>query len=171
MASKLLDKGGGAIQLILGPMFSGKSTELLRRVQRHSLAMCRCMVLKSDKDTRVLSGAPPKQFIAAAASRHSSGNLDCTVPEVASAAPTATSSVTTHDLRSMRALAVRSLAEADALIDAESIDVVGVDEGQFFADIVPFCERAANRGKLVIVAALDGTFTVWHSGANKPVIG
>ncbi len=167
MASKLLDKGGGAIQLILGPMFSGKSTELLRRVQRHSLAMRRCMVLKSDKDTRVLSSAPSKQFIAASTLHHSSGNLRDPVPAAASAAPI--SSVTTHDLRSMRARAVRSLAEADALIDAEAIDVVGVDEGQFFADIVPFCERAANRGKLVIVAALDGTFTVWRSGAKKPV--
>lgn len=36
--------------------------------------------------------------------------------------------------------------------------VLGIDEGQFFPDIVPFCEDMANAGKLVIVAALDGTF-------------
>ena len=38
------------------------------------------------------------------------------------------------------------------------VDVIGIDEGQFFPDIVSFCERMANQGKIVIVAALDGTF-------------
>ena len=37
-------------------------------------------------------------------------------------------------------------------------DVVGIDEGQFFPDVVEFCDRAANLGKTVVVAALDGTF-------------
>lgn len=38
------------------------------------------------------------------------------------------------------------------------LQVLGIDEGQFFPDIVSFCEDMANAGKLVIVAALDGTF-------------
>ena len=33
-------------------------------------------------------------------------------------------------------------------------DVIGVDEGQFFPDIVEFCEKAANEGKIVIVSSL-----------------
>ena len=37
-------------------------------------------------------------------------------------------------------------------------DVVGIDEGQFFPDVVEFCDGAANLGKTVVVAALDGTF-------------
>jgi hypothetical protein len=37
-------------------------------------------------------------------------------------------------------------------------DVIGIDEGSFFPDIVSFCEVQANRGKVVIVASLDGTF-------------
>ena len=51
-------------------------------------------------------------------------------------------------------------------------DVIGIDEGQFFPDIVTWCEEMANRcswrwkpnfknvfrGKIVLVAALDGTF-------------
>ena len=40
----------------------------------------------------------------------------------------------------------------------EDYDVVGIDEGQFFPDVVEFCDRAANLGKIVVVAALDGTF-------------
>ena len=37
-------------------------------------------------------------------------------------------------------------------------DVIGIDEGQFFGDLVSFCETAANAGKIVIVAGLDGDF-------------
>ncbi|NWW92233.1 KITH protein, partial [Rhynochetos jubatus] len=46
----------------------------------------------------------------------------------------------------------------DVYQEALGAAVVGVDEGQFFPDIVEFCEGLANAGKTVIVAALDGTF-------------
>jgi thymidine kinase len=36
--------------------------------------------------------------------------------------------------------------------------VVAIDEGQFFANIVDFCEYLADNGVIVLVAALDGTF-------------
>lgn len=39
-----------------------------------------------------------------------------------------------------------------------SYDVIGVDEGQFYPDIVEFSETMASAGKTVIIAALDGTF-------------
>ena len=42
----------GEIQLILGPMFSGKSTELLRRIRRYTIAKRNCAVIKYGKDTR-----------------------------------------------------------------------------------------------------------------------
>ena len=41
---------------------------------------------------------------------------------------------------------------------AEEFEIIGIDEGQFFENLVPFCEEMANTGKCVIVAALDGTF-------------
>lgn len=42
----------GEIQLILGPMFSGKSTELLRRIRRYTVAKRKCAVIKYNKDSR-----------------------------------------------------------------------------------------------------------------------
>ncbi|NXS63787.1 KITH protein, partial [Brachypteracias leptosomus] len=42
----------GQIQVIFGPMFSGKSTELMRRVRRFQLAQYRCLLVKYAKDTR-----------------------------------------------------------------------------------------------------------------------
>ncbi|KAM6403455.1 thymidine kinase, cytosolic [Rhynochetos jubatus] len=111
----------GQIQLIFGPMFSGKSTELLRRVRRFQLAQYRCLLVKYAKDTRY--GA---------------------------------AGVSTHDRSTVEALPARLLR--DVYQEALGAAVVGVDEGQFFPDIVEFCEGLANAGKTVIVAALDGTF-------------
>ena len=45
-------KGKGEIQLIIGPMFSGKSTELMRRVKRCQIAMLHCLLIKYEKDDR-----------------------------------------------------------------------------------------------------------------------
>lgn len=42
----------GRIELIIGPMFAGKSTELLRRVKRHEIAGSRCLRIKFAGDTR-----------------------------------------------------------------------------------------------------------------------
>ncbi len=47
-----MDSTGGHIELIMGPMFSGKSTELQRRIKRHIIAKRDCIVVKYHKDTR-----------------------------------------------------------------------------------------------------------------------
>ncbi|KAL4648646.1 thymidine kinase, cytosolic [Arapaima gigas] len=111
----------GQIQVIFGPMFSGKSTELMRRVRRFQVAQYRCLVVKYAKDTRY---------------------SEC--------------GVATHDRSTMEAVPASCLQDIYSL--ALEAAVVGIDEGQFFPDIVEFCEEMANMGKTVIVAALDGTF-------------
>lgn len=64
--------------------------------------------------------------------------------------------MSTHDKQMLVATSCGRLSEVG---DAwREYDVVGIDEGQFFPDLMPFCEAAANAGKIVIVAALDGTF-------------
>ncbi len=42
--------------------------------------------------------------------------------------------------------------------DIISSDVILIDEGQFFKDAPEFCEKMANLGKIIIVAALNGTY-------------
>jgi thymidine kinase len=42
----------GRIELITGPMFAGKTTELLRRIERSELARLNCAVLKYARDDR-----------------------------------------------------------------------------------------------------------------------
>jgi len=46
----------GQLTLIIGPMFSGKSTELLRQVKRYKIANKRCLVINHSKDTRYGTG-------------------------------------------------------------------------------------------------------------------
>ena len=118
-------------------MFSGKSTELARRIRRHKVANRQCLVVKYAGDTRY------EREPGTAA-----GGTD--------ASPTLKGCVITHDRQALTALPARTLAEVDNVVHA--FDVVGIDEGQFFPDVVDRCERWAAMGKTVIVAALDSTF-------------
>ena len=42
----------GCLQVIFGPMFSGKTTELMRRIRRYGIAKKKCVVIKYKADTR-----------------------------------------------------------------------------------------------------------------------
>ena len=66
------------------------------------------------------------------------------------------SQISTHDMIKKSAIAVRDLSELGD--NWMNYDVIGIDEGQFFKDIVPFCEEVAQAGKIVITAALSSTY-------------
>ncbi|KAF2070645.1 hypothetical protein CYY_008039 [Polysphondylium violaceum] len=118
----------GKIQLICGPMFSGKTTELIRRIKKFNFANKKCLLIKYSKDIRYndLSDSSNKSLLY------------------------------THDKLTYSAFPCSVLE--DARTKAQDYDVIGIDEGQFFPDIATFSEELANKGKTVIVAALDGTF-------------
>lgn len=63
----------------------------------------------------------------------------------------------THDGHSMQATSVSTLMPHLKFV-ASNYYAVGIDEGQFFPDLVPFCNALVKLGKVVVVAALDGTF-------------
>ena len=65
--------------------------------------------------------------------------------------------VATHDdPHAAQATSASALMPLEAHLD--EVDVIGIDEGQFFPDLIEFCDKAACHGKVVVVAALDGTF-------------
>ena len=65
-----------------------------------------------------------------------------------------TDEVVSHDDNSIGSLTVSSAREI--LAHVSGIEVIGVDEGQFFADdIVEICNYLANAGVRIIVAGLD----------------
>jgi thymidine kinase len=66
------------------------------------------------------------------------------------------SEVVTHDLIKYDSINCKLLRNSfDTL---KQYDVIGIDEGQFFADLVEVCEELALMGKIVLIAALNGDF-------------
>ncbi|QRI42827.1 thymidine kinase [Cheloniid poxvirus 1] len=114
----------GEIRLIIGPMFSGKTTELVRLIRRFMISNRKCLIIKHCID-----------------SRYTEGDLKA---------------IYTHDKISMEALISDNLLKLVPTLD--EFEVIGIDEGQFFDDIAEFSEIMANKGKIIIIAALNGDF-------------
>nr|XP_043610350.1 thymidine kinase a-like isoform X1 [Erigeron canadensis] len=118
---------GGEVHVIVGPMFAGKTTTLLRRIQSESSNGRNVAVIKSSKDTRY--------------------GLD---------------SIVTHDGEKLPCWPLEALSSFKERIGLEAyhkLEVIGIDEAQFFDDLHDFCIKAADHdGKTVIVAGLDGDY-------------
>lgn len=120
----------GRVELVCGPMFSGKTTELIRRIRRFETSGKRVALIKHSADTRY--------------DDLSTNNCEAV----------------THDrLSRFNAIPVTFLDDIISHPDVISSEVIGVDEGQFFSDLAPVCNTWALAGKTVIVAALDGDYT------------
>jgi thymidine kinase len=116
----------GVLEVITGPMFSGKSEELIRRLKRARIARQRVACYKPDIDLR---------YHRTAIASHSSQ---------------------THE--AVTVATVERLRE-DLYPRLETIDVVGMDEVQFFdAAILPLAVELIGLGKRVLMAGLDTTF-------------
>ncbi len=116
----------GRIEVITGPMFSGKSEELIRRMKRAGIAKLRVACFKPDLDARYHRTA-----------------------------------IASHSAQTLEALTVANVAELKAVLMPliEMVDVVGVDEAQFFDEtLVRMATELVRLGKRVILAGLDMTF-------------
>lgn len=113
---------GGSIELVCGSMFSGKTEELIRRLNRARIAKLKVEIFSPKADVR---------FSENALVSHNANSIPSTPVENASS----------------------------ILLLASNVDVVGIDEAQFFDDELPdVCNTLANRGVRVIVAGLDMDF-------------
>lgn len=109
----------GWIEVICGSMFSGKTEELIRRLNRARIARQKIESFKPALDDRYGEDA-----------------------------------VVSHDERTITSTPVH--AASQILLLADDIDVVGIDEAQFFdTELVDVCQELARSGKRVIVAGLD----------------
>ncbi|XP_073280742.1 thymidine kinase a-like [Primulina huaijiensis] len=117
----------GEIHVIVGPMFAGKTTTLLKRMKSESSNGRNVAIIKSNTDTRY--------------------ELD---------------SIVTHDGEKLPCLPLAVLSSLREKLGAdayEKLEVIGIDEAQFFEDLYDFCSKAADHdGKTVIVAGLDGDY-------------
>lgn len=112
----------GWIEVITGSMFSGKTEELIRRLNRAIIARQKVEIFKPMVDDRYHD-----------------------------------ENVVSHNENSIISTPVES--SSNILLYADDVDVVGIDEAQFFDEgIVEVCNQLADRGARVIVAGLDMDF-------------
>lgn len=116
----------GSIKLIIGPMFSQKSTSMCEGVERYRIANKLCVIVKYSRDTRYDHLAKNGGIVTHAGYEH------CKCPVVTA----------------------QKLAEV--FDEISEYEVIGIDEIQFFEDCVEIVETLANMGKIMICAGLDG---------------
>ena len=102
----------------MGCIFSGKTTELLRRCKLHEITGKKVLKVKFSADNFYKDEE----------------------------------AIITHGGVKSTAITVNRLEELNDMF--MKYDVIGVDAGQFFEDLVEFCDKAANNGKIVIVSSL-----------------
>ncbi len=112
----------GWIEVVAGSMFSGKTEELIRRLNRAKIAKQKVEIFKPKVDTRYSDNE-----------------------------------VVSHNSNSIRSTPVETAA--NILLLSSDVEVVGIDEAQFFDDgLAEVCNILANQGIRVIVAGLDMDF-------------
>ena len=112
-------KRSGWVEVICGSMFSGKTEELIRRLNRAKIAKQRVEIFKPAVDVRYDE-----------------------------------ENVVSHDETSIKSTPVQ--AASQILLLASDVDVVGIDEAQFFDnELASVCNLLANDGIRVLVAGLD----------------
>ncbi|WP_423463415.1 thymidine kinase [Promicromonospora sp. MS192] len=150
--------GAGRLEVIAGPMFAGKSEELLRRVRRARIAQRGVLVVSHALDTRRGSGRVTSHSGAGLPSRTVSDAVD--IPSLLDTADSPGGARPAGDDDAARPAgdddAARPAEDDDA---ARPVELVAIDEAQFFgAGLVPVVSDLADRGLVVVVAGLSVTF-------------
>ncbi len=114
--------------LIVGPMSSGKTTEMMRRVRKYIVANKRVLIVGSIESMR------ENEDLTTIASHN-----DITIP-----------CIRIHNTGLMELLSRND--------NLSAWDVIVVDEGQFFTDLTDFVRILTSAGKTVIVTALLKNF-------------
>lgn len=121
---------GGHLEVIVGPMFSGKSEEMIRRITRALIARQRIVVFKPSMDDR---------YHATSVASHNGRTVTAFAVENSRQIP-------------------HLLDQHTATYGAEP-SVIAIDEAQFFdTALIPLTLEWANQGKRVILAGLDLDF-------------
>ena len=100
-------------------MFSGKTSELVRRLKRYEVIGKNILVINSSKDTRCLEHV-----------------------------------LRTHDNMKFDCVKTNNLDE----LNYDKVDVIAIDEAQFFVGLRQFVKKALGHDKTVLLTGLDGDY-------------
>src|SRR5579872_733553 len=122
----------GKLELIVGPMRSNKTAELLRRIEtRREYAKQYVMLLKPSADTKAAAGLVESR------NRNGCGKMEAV--EFPSADPW---------------LVLPVIQSTEKRI-GKRVECIALDEGQFVADLFPFTKRLLDTGYDVMVSGLE----------------
>lgn len=115
----------GTIKIILGCMYSGKTTEIIKEYRRWKSIGKEVICINHKFDNRFNEGAGV---------------------------------VCSHDMHKERCVECINLNDLDDMV-LNDMDVILINEGQFFNDLVSFCMKwCEDKDKDIIVSGLDGNF-------------
>lgn len=117
-----------SITTIIGPMFSGKTTELIKLMNRHILAKQKCIVIKHKIDTRF---------------------VPLNVEEIRTHEGII--------FNKCKVIYFDKLTDAEYTL-VSGYNVVGIEEGFFFDNINEFCNRLANANIHTIVSSIESSY-------------
>ena len=121
------------IDLIIGPMYSAKTTELIRRLTIYAELGLKVLYINSGLDDR---DTKEGEFFS-----------------------THTPTLQFTSLDSAKITSIKTQRLNDILISACSFDIIGIDEAQLFSDLKIFTISLVERyNKKVIIAGLNGDF-------------
>ena len=121
-----------SITLIIGPMFSGKTSELIRLVDRKRIAGKKCLIIKHTTDNRY-------------------DNLE----NIENIMTHSHISYSKTDIIKLPEITKEFIID---IVTNNKYDVVAIEEGHFFIDINVFCTELANNNIDVIISAIDSSF-------------
>lgn len=132
----------GSCELILGPMFSGKTTKLTSELTECADIGLKCLYINHATDTRTTT-----EYHSDVATSHSSQFKGLS-----------------NKINFCSAYVLKG-------IDVDGYDVIGIDEGQFYDDLVEYVRLwVLEKNKRVIIASLDGTFEMKPFGHAHELI-
>lgn len=112
------------LELILGPMYASKTTELIKKYNRYKAIGQKVLVVNNSMDNRYM-----------------------------------VSKVCSHDKNNIDALFLEKLEDLYKMDSYKKCDVLLIDEGQFFDDLVEFITKSLdNDNKIIIVSGLSGDY-------------
>ena len=123
----------GWIEVICGSMFSGKTEELIRRLKRAKIANQRVEIYKPRIDTR---------YDDLSVVSHDANSILATPID--------------DSYKLLENVMIRHDVVTENGVRQEGVDVVGIDEAQFFdKNLTEVCQKLALKGIRVVIAGLD----------------
>ena len=121
------------ISVILGCMYSGKSTELVRRASRYRALGIPTLIINNINDTR--TGLSVKTH---------SGTI--------------VEAIKVENLMDLLRTDFSADTGPSKHLDLSHIKVIAIDEGHFFPDLLAFVKKIEKYNKIIIISGLDGDY-------------